>query len=152
MTTKDSSQLVEPILRQIESAHIQTVKIEFPDLFGVARTKGIPARHFPHTVEHGVQFAFPTFALDLAGNPAPGTGTAEEIGYADMTAIPDLSTFTILPWEPHTAAVISDLYYKGEPIALAPRNILKRIIAEYEKRNLLPIVGSELEFYLLKRD
>ncbi len=152
MTAKDAAQLVEPILRQIESAHIQTVKVEFPDLFGMARAKAVPARHFPHAVEHGVQFAFPTFALDLAGNPASGTGTAEEIGYADMTAIPDLSTFTILPWEPHTAAVISDLYYKGEPIALAPRNILKRIVAEYEKRNLLPIVGSELEFYLLKRD
>lgn len=152
MTAKDSSQLVEPILRQIESAHIQTVKVEFPDLFGVARTKAVPARHFPHVVEHGLQFAFPTFALDLAGNPATGTGTAEETGYADMTAIPDPSTFTAIPWEPHTAAVIADLYYKSEPVALAPRNILKRVVAEYEKRNLIPIVGSELEFYLLKRD
>ncbi|MEK9164419.1 MAG: glutamine synthetase family protein [Chloroflexota bacterium] len=152
MAKKESSPTVETILRQIESAHIQTVKVEFPDLFGVARTKAVPARHFPHVVEHGVQFAFPTFALDLAGNPATGTGTAEETGYADMTAIPDLGTFTVLPWEPHTAAVISDLYYKDEPLALAPRNILKRIVAEYEKRSLLPIVGSELEFYLLKRD
>jgi len=149
---KETSHLVEPILRQIESAHIRTIKVEFPDLFGVARAKAVPARQFPHAVEHGVQFAFPTFALDLAGNPASGTGTAEETGYADMTAIPDLSTFTILPWEPHTAAVIADLYYAGEPLSLAPRNILKRVVAEYEKRNLLPIVGSELEFYLLRLD
>ena len=118
----------------------------------MARAKGIPARNFAHAVEHGVQFAFPTFALDLAGNPASGTGTAEETGYADMTAKPDLSTFTVLPWEPNTAAVIADLYYQGEPIALAPRNILKRVVAEYEKRKLVPIVGSELEFYLLKNE
>ncbi|HBY94390.1 MAG: glutamine synthetase family protein [Ardenticatenaceae bacterium] len=143
---------VDPVLRQIESAHIQTVKIEFPDLFGVARTKVVPARHFGHVAEHGIQFAFPTFALDLAGNPAAGTGTAEETGYADMTAVPDLGTFTILPWEPNTAAVIADLYYQNEPVALAPRNILKRIIAEYERRKLLPLVGSELEFYLLKSE
>lgn len=143
---------VEPILRQIESAYIKTVKVEFPDLFGVARTKVVPARHFLHIAEHGIQFAFPTFALDLAGNPASGTGTAEETGYADMTAMPDLNTFTILPWEPQTAAVIADLYYQNEAIALAPRNILKRIIAEYERRKLLPIVGSELEFYLLKQE
>jgi glutamine synthetase len=69
-----------------------------------------------------------------------------------MTAIADLSTFTVLPWEPNTAAVVADLYYQGEPIALAPRNILKRVLAEYEKRNLFPLVGSELEFYLLRRD
>ncbi len=152
MTSKDSSHIVETILRQIEAAHIHTVKVEFADLHGIARCKAVPARQFPHIVEHGIQFAYPTFALDLAGNPAAGTGTAEEVGYADMTALPDLSTFTLLPWEPHTAAVIADLYYQGEPIAIAPRNILKRIVGEYEKRNLLPIVGSELEFYLLKRD
>ena len=152
MPPKESPQIVEAILRQIESAHIRTIKVEFPDFFGVARTKAVPARHFPQVVEHGLQFAFPTFALDLAGNPASGTGTAEETGYADMTAIADLSTFTVLPWEPDTAAVVADLYYQGEPIALAPRNILKRVLAEYEKRNLFPLVGSELEFYLLKRD
>lgn len=152
MRSQDASQTAATILRQIESGKIQTVKVEFPDFFGVARAKAIPARHFGHVIEHGVQFAFPTFALDLAGNPASGTGTAEETGYADMTAVPDLSTFTVLPWEANTAAVIADLYYQGEPIALAPRNILKRIVAEYEKRNLVPIVGSELEFYLLKQD
>ncbi|MBI4786481.1 MAG: glutamine synthetase [Chloroflexi bacterium] len=142
----------EAILRQIDAAHIRTIKIQFPDFFGVARTKAVPARQFPHLLEHGIQFALPTFSLDLAGNGAAGTGTAEEVGFPDMTAIPDLSTFTVLPWEPHTAAVIADLYYEGEPIALAPRNILKRVLAQYERRNLLPIVGSELEFYLLKRD
>ncbi|TAH53395.1 MAG: glutamine synthetase [Chloroflexota bacterium] len=151
MVAKDNA-MVETVLRQIEAAHIHTVKIQFSDFHGVARCKAVPARQFPHVVEHGVQFAFPTFALDLAGNPASGTGIAEEIGYADMTAKPDLGTFTILPWEPHTAAVIADLYYQDEPIEMAPRNILKRIVAEYEKRELLPIVGSELEFYLLKRD
>ncbi|MBM4422284.1 MAG: glutamine synthetase [Chloroflexi bacterium] len=152
MSAKEASQITETILRQIESEKIRTIKVEFPDFFGVARAKAVPARHFPKVIEHGVQFAFPTFALDLAGNPAAGTGTAEETGYADMTAIPDLATFTRLPWEPNTAAVIADLYYKDEPIALAPRNILKRIIAEYEQRNLVPVVGSELEFYLIKRD
>lgn len=151
MPAKDKASL-DTVLKQIETEKIQIVKVEFPDLYGVARAKGIPARNFAHAVEHGVQFAFPTFALDLAGNPASGTGTAEETGYADMTAKPDLSTFTVLPWEPNTAAVIADLYYQGEPIALAPRNILKRVVAEYEKRKLVPIVGSELEFYLLKNE
>lgn len=149
MSAKANASL-DAVMKRIEAEKIRFVKVQFPDFFGVARAKGIPARHFAHAAEHGVQFAFPTFALDLAGNPAGGTGTAEEIGYADMTAKPDLSTFTVLPWEPGTAAVIADLYYQGEPIALAPRNILKRVSAEYQKRNLVPVVGSELEFYLFK--
>ncbi|MBI5030101.1 MAG: glutamine synthetase [Chloroflexi bacterium] len=146
----DSNQ--EAILRQIDSAHIRTIKVQFPDFYGVARTKAVPARQFPHVLEHGIQFALPTFSLDLAGNGAAGTGTAEEVGFPDMTAIPDLSTFTVLPWEPHTAAVIADLYYEGKPIPLAPRNILKRVLDQYAQHHLMPIVGSELEFYLLKCD
>ncbi len=149
---KESLQLAETVRRQIESARIQTIKVQFPDFHGVARTKGVPARQFPHVLEHGLNFAFPTFSLDLSANSAPGTGTAEETGYADMTAVPDLSTFTVLPWEENTAAVIADLFYQGQPIELSPRNILKRVIAEYERRNLVPVIGSELEFYLLRRE
>lgn len=147
----DTSALPEDVLCRIEQLGIKTIKVEFPDFFGIARAKAVPANRFKYVIEHGIQFAYPTFALDLAGNPAEGTGTAEEVGYADMTAKPDLSTFTILPWEPDTAAVIADLYYLGEPISLAPRNILKRILAEYEKLGYLPVVGSELEFYLLRQ-
>ncbi len=139
----------EEILEQIKTLGIRSVKVTFPDLFGVARAKVVPARHFPHVIEHGVHFAIPTFSLDLAGNPAGGTGVAEEVGYADMTAIPDLSTFTIIPWEPDTAAVIGDLYYQDELLALSPRHILKRVVAEVNKRGYKPVIGSELEFYLL---
>ncbi len=141
----------DDVLRQIEADSIHTVKVEFPDFFGVARAKAVPANHFPHVIEHGVQFAIPTFALDLAGNPAEGTGVAEEIGYADMTAVPDLNTFCILPWESGTAAVIADLYYQGRPVELAPRRILKRIVTAYAEQGYTPIVGSELEFYLLRQ-
>lgn len=142
----------EEVLQQIESEGIRTIKVQFPDFFGIARAKAVPAAHFPHVIEHGVQFAIPTFALDLAGNPAEGTGLAEEIGYADMTAIPDLSTFRLLPWEPNTAAVIADLYYQGEILEIAPRRILQRVVTAYAEQGYTPIVGSELEFYLLRRE
>lgn len=141
----------EEILEKIKELGIRSIKITFPDTFGVARTKVIPVRHFSHAIEHGAQFAAATFAIDLSNNVAAGTGVAEEIGYADMTAIPDLSTFTILPWEKDTAAVIGDLYFQGEPLTLAPRNILKRIVAEVRQRGYKPIIGSELEFYLLSQ-
>ncbi|MFQ5614436.1 MAG: glutamine synthetase family protein [Anaerolineae bacterium] len=141
----------EQVLEQIKAQGIRSVKVTFPDLFGIARAKVVPARHFPHAIEHGVHFAIPTFSLDLAGNPAAGTGVAEEIGYADMTAIPDLSSFTVIPWEEDSAAVIADLYYQDEPLALAPRQILKRLVAEMNGRGYRAVVGSELEFYLLRQ-
>jgi len=139
------------ILERIQAQGIQSIKVTFPDLFGVARAKVVPARHFAHAIDHGVHFAIPTFALDLAGNPATGTGVAEEIGYADMTAIPDLSTFTLIPWERNTAAVVADLYYRDELLPLAPRQILKNMVAEVNQLGFTPIIGSELEFYLLEQ-
>jgi glutamine synthetase len=141
----------EKVLEQIKTLGLRSVKVTFPDLFGIARAKVVPARHFAHAIEHGVHFAIPTFSLDLAGNPAGGTGVAEEVGYADMVAMPDLNTFTIIPWEEDTAAVIADLYYQGELLALAPRTILKRMVAEVNRRGYRPVIGSELEFYLLQQ-
>lgn len=141
----------DDVLRQIETRGIHTIKVEFPDLFGIARVKAVPVGHFPHVLEHGIQFGIPAFALDLAGNLAEGTGVAEEVGYADMTAIPNPGTFCVLPWEPGTAAVIADLYYQGELVEMAPRRILQRIVTAYAEQGYTPIVGSELEFYLLRQ-
>ena len=39
---------------------------------------------------------------------------------------------------------------KGDPIPLAPRNVLKRIMKLYEKEGWRPVVAPEMEFYLTK--
>src|SRR3990172_8204644 len=139
------------VLEIIRAQGIKTIRVDWCDHYGINRGKGVPAERFPHVIDHGIHCALPTFALDLGGNVAQGTGVAEEVAYADMQAIPDLSTFRVIPWEESTGRVIADLYFEGNPVAVSPRGILKKVIKDYEAKGLRPIVGSELEFYLFEK-
>jgi glutamine synthetase len=139
------------VLEIIKAKGIKTIRVDFCDHYGINRGKGVPAERFSHVVDDGIHCALPTFALDLGGNVAQGTGTAEEVGYADMEAIPDLSTFRVIPWEEDTARVIADLYFEGKPLAISPRGILKKVVQQYHEKRWRPIVGSELEFYLFQK-
>jgi glutamine synthetase len=139
------------VLEIIKSKGIRTIRVDFCDLYGINRGKGVPAERFSHVIDDGIHLALPTFALDLGGNVAVGTGIAEEVAFADMQAIPDLSSFRVIPWEENTARVIADLYFEGKPLAISPRGILKKVLKSYNKKGLRPIIGSELEFYLFEK-
>lgn len=68
----------------------------------------------------------------------------------DMIMRPDPSTLRPMPWasEP-TASVIMDCFDgDGRVVGFAPREVLKRVLAEYEKHGWYPVVAPELEFYL----
>ncbi|WP_027967554.1 glutamine synthetase family protein [Halomonas halocynthiae] len=70
----------------------------------------------------------------------------------DMVLVPDTNAIFLVPWaEDHTAQIIHDCFYlTGEPVELAPRYVLKRILALYEARGWKPVVAPEVEFYLVK--
>lgn len=144
--------MLERVKEMVREQGIHTIRLEFPDFYGIMRGKAIPAERFWHVAEEGVQFALPVFALDLSGNVASGSGVAEEVEYADMTALPDLATFGPVPWEQGTARVLADLYFQGRPLDLAPRQILRKIVQKYRDRGLEPVIASELEFYLCKQE
>jgi glutamine synthetase len=59
-----------------------------------------------------------------------------------------------VPWanEP-TAVVIHDcVLMDGTPVDIAPRQVLRNILALYAQRGLKPVVAPEIEFYLVKRN
>ena len=52
-----------------------------------------------------------------------------------------------------TAQIICDLHYSdGSPSALAPRQVLKNIIALLDEEQLRAVVAPELEFYLCEQN
>jgi len=73
---------------------------------------------------------------------------------SDMFLRPDPDTVRMVPWAADpTAQVIHDCYTKdGRPHELAPRNVLRRVLAEYEKEGLRPVVAPELEFFLVQKN
>jgi glutamine synthetase len=140
------------ILERMKEAEVDTLRIDFPDMYGVNRGKIVPASRLDAVLEEGINCAKPTFSLDLAYNIPPGTGTAEEVNYEDMTIVPDPDTFAIVPYQKGTARFIGDIYAKGEPFPYSPRWLLKRVMGRYQEKGLEPIAAGELEFFAFRKE
>jgi len=132
----------------VKAKKIDTIRLEFPDLFGICRHKLVPARRLEPLVEEGLNFAQAIYAIDLTNDVAPGTGCGYEIEWKDMTVIPDLNTFAVLPHLDSTARLIGNAFREGRPIPVDPRNALQKVLKRYEEKNLRAVCASELEFFL----
>ena len=90
--------------------------ISFVDLFGVLRSKLVPAAAIKDMQKNGAGFA--GFATWLDMTPAD----------ADMFAIPDPDSLIQLPWKKEIAWLASDLWMNGKPVEASPRVMLKNQI------------------------
>jgi len=135
----------------IESEKIHTVQIGFADIQGVLRGKRISARHFLDNGGKGFALSKAVFVWDIRCEVFEGMDFANfDNGYPDMIAKPILSTFRKVPWQEGSAFVLCDLVDNhNEPIEVAPREILKRVIKMTKEKGYQLKIGSELEFYLL---
>ena len=123
-----------------EENDIKYFMISFTDLFGGQRAKLVPTQAIEDMQKDGAGFAgFATY-LDLT--PA----------HPDMLAVPDPSSVIQLPWKPEVAWVAADCIMEGEDVAQAPRNVLRRLIAQAAKEGLHVKTGIEAEFFLLSPD
>ena len=132
----------------IKAERITALRIEYPDLYGICRSKMMPAKNLEQVAEEGLNFAQAIYAINLANDVAPETGCGYEIEWKDMTIMPDLSTFAVLPYLEGTARVIGNAFREGKPIPVDPRYALQRILKKYEEKGLRPVSASELEFFL----
>jgi glutamine synthetase len=126
-----------------------SVRVLYPDLHGVARGKDIPISEFDHAMENGLCFCSAVMGTDLRHTPVRGG----EEGYPDLIARPDVKTMAPLPWEPGVAVCLADLEPAegGAPIP-DPRGAVRAGVEALRALGLDPIVGPELEFFLVRRD
>ena len=140
--------------RLIRAGEIDTVVIAFPDLQGRLTGKRTTGRFFlEHVAEDGTENCDYLIACDIDNNPVPGYRFASyELGYGDMLARADWTTIRVTPWVDRTALVMCDLFdvATGELIDVAPRTVLRRQVEAAEAMGLLPMVASEIEFYLFQ--
>lgn len=149
--SKSSS--IESIQKQIRDHNIRYIRFEQADLHGVSRSKTVPVNSFMDYVENGLNFYGGLLGLDIQSRVPTGTGYAEEVAFEDHCTIPDLSTFTVLPWAPNTANITVDPYwYDGRPAMASPRLLLKKIINEFDAMGYICRLGYEFEFYVLDKD
>ena len=99
--------------------------ISFVDLFGVLRSKLVPAHAIKEMQETGAGFA--GFAAWLDMTPAD----------SDMFGIPDPDSLIQLPWNKEVGWLASDLWMDGKPVEASPRVMLKKQIKKLSKQGLV---------------
>ncbi|PCI88507.1 MAG: glutamine synthetase [Hyphomicrobiales bacterium] len=128
---------------------IQEVECVIPDLVGISRGKAMPSYKFNPDSE----FYLP---ISIFYQTVSGIYVDMEIANQwmepDVILRPDMATVAAVPWaEDVTLQVICDIETRdGEPLGLAPRNVLRHIIDLYAQKGWRPVVAPELEFYLTK--
>ncbi len=126
-----------------------TIRVLYPDLHGVARGKDVPAGEFDVVAESGLCFCSAVMGTDLRHTPVVGG----EEGYPDLIARPDRETLIALPWDPGVSVCLADLEPANPGASIAdPRGALRRAIADLGELGFEPVVGPELEFFLVERD
>ena len=101
---------------------------------------------------HGVEGCNYLLALEMEMDPVPGYAIASwEQGYGDFDVRPDLATLRRIPWLEGTALVLGDVqWHDGSPVQPSPRQVLKAQMERAAALGYVPMMGSELEFYLLR--
>ena len=111
--------------------------VSFVDMFGVLRSKLVPATAIDEIQSEGAGFA--GFATWLDMSPSD----------PDMFGLPDGDSVIQLPWDKKIAWVACDLYMSGKPVEASPRVALKRQIEKAAKLGIYMKSGVECEYFLV---
>jgi glutamine synthetase len=138
----------------VATGEVDTVVVAFTDMQGRLLGKRLQAEFFVDEMDagHPVEGCNYLLALEMEMDPVPGYEIASwEQGYGDFGVTPDMATLRRIPWLEGTALVLGDVgWHDGSPVQPSPRQVLRAQIERAESLGLTPMVGSELEFYLLK--
>ncbi|HXH98137.1 MAG TPA: hypothetical protein VNH40_13100, partial [Gaiellaceae bacterium] len=111
-----------PKLREIEriakERGIEFFFAQFVDLYGRPSAKLVPAANLDDLAADGAGFA--GFAAGEIG---------QRPSDPDIAAMPDLASFTPVPWQPNLARFACDVTVEGEEWPYCPRTILRRVLA-----------------------
>ena len=147
MDIKDAAEL----LRQ---HNVETVRIGGADLDGVYRGKRVSADHFLAAAEEGFPQCDVLFGWDIQDEVIGSLPYSNwEIGFGDIVMRPDLSTLAAVPWEEGSASVVCDFCTEaGDPLAIAPRFVLQRVVRRALDAGFRPLMAAELEVRFFQED
>lgn len=153
--TKILGMLTVPDLEQkVSQGEIDTVLVVFSDLYGRLMGKRCDAEFFLDSVaRHGSHACDYLLTVDMEMEPVAGYTFANwERGFGDVHLIPDLSGLRVASWLERTAIVLCDVARgdSHELVEQAPRTILRRQVERAAALDFVPMVGSELEYYIFE--
>jgi glutamine synthetase len=127
------------VLKQVEENAVEDVLLWFTDLEGHLKSFSITTRELEDALDDGMGFD---------GSSITGFNAIEE---SDMVAIPDPSTYRVLP-DGKTGRMICDVVTpNGDPYEGDPRHVLRRAVERMEAMGFDTFnVGPEAEYFLFK--
>lgn len=134
----------DEIMQYIAEEDVKFIRLAFTDVFG--RQKNISI--MPDEVERA-------FDTGIAFDASAISGFRDESS-SDLFLHPDSSTITVLPWRPEHGRVVrmfcSIKHPDGTPFEADTRAILKNAVEDAKREGVSFSFGTEMEFYLFKRD
>ena len=132
--------MAKNLFKIAQQKKIKYFLISFVDLFGVLRSKLVPAHAIKEMQSAGAGFAGFAAWLDMSPEDS------------DMFGIPDPDSLIQLPWNKEVGWLASDLWMNGKPVEASPRVMLKKQIKMLKKQNLTMKSGVECEYFLISQD
>ena len=130
-------------------AGVRLVRFLYCDNGGVVRAKAAHVERLADRMRAGIGLTVAMQAMSSLDQlqPVEGMGPVGEV-----RLVPDPSTLRILPYAPHSAAMLVDhLRLDGEPYEADPRAFLKRMTAALGERGMVMRCAVENEFSLATR-
>ncbi len=141
---------IQRVLRTVDERGLDYVRCQFLDFIAVARGRAIRREYLPRVMEKGLPFAQVNNTTDI-------DDLEVELSYGcqagDFWAVPDPSSFVVLPYATATGHMFTDLVGRdGTPWPTCPRTAL-RGMAELVDREIGTVrLGFEQEGYLLRQE
>lgn len=138
----------EELIREIKDSGTQKIKVAITDIDGVLRGKYIHVDKFLGALDKGFGFCNVVFGWDVADEVydyVPYTGW--HTGYPDANARIDEGTYRRVPWDENVPFFLADFESEAGPLAVCPRQLLKKVIAKAASMGYTAKFGVELEFF-----
>lgn len=136
----DSRPTAADVRRAVERDGVEFLFAEFVDMHAKPSAKLVPAVELDGLLVDGAGFA--GFAAGDIGQTPDSP---------DLIAMPDVGSFTPLPWKPAIGWLASDVTVEGEPWPYCPRTILRRQVERARQAGFELKLGCELEYFLVRR-
>ena len=139
------AELREWVLREADEAEVKFIQLWFTDVVGRLKSFAITREELEDALDHGMGFD---------GSSVTGFNAIEE---SDMIAMPDPSTFRMLPWqsgERSVARMFCDVRTPdGDPYEADSRHVLRGAIDRMQSLGFDTFkIGPELEFFYFRLD
>ena len=142
MNRQEREEAIEFVLRTARENDVRFIRLWFTDILGALKGFAITVAELETALLRGMGFD---------GSSIEGFARIDE---SDMVAMPDPTTFRILPWRPRqnaVARVFCDvLTPDGQPFEGDPRYILRRNLERAATLGYTFYVGPELEYFYFR--